>query len=455
MADRPPLEMTENNHIGKSLDAFRALFISMCEGQGIPHTSDALGQLGKEDIQDLAFSIIHALLKLPSTRLLNSKSHHGTIRADLLQLNSNISSEHYDLDRIKPVLNAVLSGKPDGEIWDQVYSAGLEAASPREISHSFQQSSVFHAGSLPDPEYPQIDTIPQDGITQVYESKLNISKFFRGNETVGAGISSWVLRLDAVAKCYTAADGKEREREIAVYERLGSNSDSRKIPILRYYGVFNECVILQLARHGSIRRYLRFSTHKPALSTQLRWAEQATDAISFLHSKGVKHCDIFCNNIFLNDNLDAMVGDFAGSSIDGKQCLAWYETSYCHPDVEDPSESSDIFALGSTFYEILVGKKPYEGWDVIEIQQAFRNGNFPSLESLPALDTVILNCWSGRYKTTTELLEDVRTEARAKPNPSLPNERQAFRTSQLACLAIAIIIPITWWVRSSNVPSRR
>lgn len=48
MADRPPLEMTENNHIGKSLDAFRALFISMCEGQGIPHTSDALGQLGKE-----------------------------------------------------------------------------------------------------------------------------------------------------------------------------------------------------------------------------------------------------------------------------------------------------------------------------------------------------------------------------------------------------------------------
>lgn len=105
-----------------------------------------------------------------------------------------------------------------------------------------------------------------------------------------------------------------------------------------------------------------------------------------------------------------MVGDFAGSSIDKEQCLGWYETSHCHPDMEGPSETSEIFALGSTFYEILVGKKPYEGRDDAEIEQAFRNGSFPSLESLPALNTVILNCWSGRYKTTSELLGDVRTE---------------------------------------------
>lgn len=247
-------------------------------------------------------------------------------------------------------------------------------------------------------------------MSQFCESTLNIPNSIRDNETVGAGISSWVHRLDAVAKCYTADDGKEREREIAVFERLRSGGLGWKESILRYYGVLDGCVILQFARHGSIRQYLRSSKQKQPLSIQLRWAEQATDAISFLHSQGVMHCDISCNNIFLDENLNAMVGDFGGSSIDRELCLGWYETSHSHPDTEDPSEKSEIFALGSTFYEILVGKKPFEGQDDSEIEQAFRNGNFPSLESLPALNKVILNCWSGQYKTTTDLLQDVREE---------------------------------------------
>lgn len=39
----------------------------------------------------------------------------------------------------------------------------------------------------------------------------------------------------------------------------------------------------------------------------------------------------------------------------------WYETSHAHPEVNDVSASSDIFALGSTFYEIMQGSTPYEG----------------------------------------------------------------------------------------------
>lgn len=169
-------------------------------------------------IQDLALNILHALLKLPSTRLLSSKSYHGTIRSDLLKLNSAISSDNYDFDRIKPVLNAVLDGKPDSEIWDQVYSALPETASPRAMSYSSQQSSYFHAGSFPNSEYRQNVTYLKNGTAQLRESTLNISEPFRENETVGAGISSWVHRFDAVAKCYTADDGKEREREVAVFD---------------------------------------------------------------------------------------------------------------------------------------------------------------------------------------------------------------------------------------------
>ncbi|KAI0534269.1 hypothetical protein GGR58DRAFT_505480 [Xylaria digitata] len=211
MADNPPFEIIENNCISQRLDTFRALFILTCEDEGIPQTPDALDQLGKEGIQDLALNVLHALLKLPCTRLLSSKSHHGTIRSDLLKLNSAISSNNYDFDQIKPVLNAALDSKPD------IYSALLEPASPCAISYSFQQSSHFYAGSFLNPEYRENATYLKNGTTQLRESILNIPECFRENETVGAGISSWVHRFDAVAKCYTADDGKERERERSPY----------------------------------------------------------------------------------------------------------------------------------------------------------------------------------------------------------------------------------------------
>jgi serine/threonine protein kinase len=149
-----------------------------------------------------------------------------------------------------------------------------------------------------------------------------------------------------------------------------------------------------------------------------------------------------------------MVGDFAGSSIDKEQGLGWYETSHSHPDTKDASEKSEIFALGSTFYEILVGKKPYEGSDDIEIEQAFKNGNFPRLETLPALSMVIFKCWSGQYQTAAELLQDIKKEATAKSTLILPNEQHVRSIGRLTGLALTIVLPIAWWIRSSRLLSR-
>jgi len=74
------------------------------------------------------------------------------------------------------------------------------------------------------------------------------------NATVGTGLSSWVLRVDAVAKCYMQAE--ERDRETAVYERLGRHES-----ILPYYGTLDGSVLLQFAPHGTIRQYLGCPRH--------------------------------------------------------------------------------------------------------------------------------------------------------------------------------------------------
>lgn len=269
------------------------------------------------------------------------------------------------------------------------------------------------------------------------ESILPIPNCIRDNETVGAGLSSWVHRLDAVAKCYTSGNEKDREREIAVYERLGTVGACWPETILKYYGELNDLVILQFAAHGTVRGYLR-SRPKIPLSVKLRWAEQATEAISILHSKGVLHCDISCNNIFLDKDLNAMVGDFAGSSIDDEPCLGWYEEGHYHPESEDPSEQSEIFALGSTFYEMLVEQTP-----ALETH-AFSKRQSHILESLPALGDVIFKCWNGHYRTVDDLLKDIRREAQCPPH-------RVFHVSKALALAFSVVVPIVYWMRSSRL----
>ncbi len=147
-----------------------------------------------------------------------------------------------------------------------------------------------------------------------------------------------------------------------MYERLGHHN-----AILKYYGCLNRSALFQFASHGTIRQYLDSSHQRPSLATHLQSAQQATEAISFIHSKSIFHCDISYNNIFLNVGLSALLGDFAGSSIDEKKPLGWYGTSHSHPDIDDPSTKTEIFVLGRTFYEILTGKNPFEGYEMVTI----------------------------------------------------------------------------------------
>jgi serine/threonine protein kinase len=52
-------------------------------------------------------------------------------------------------------------------------------------------------------------------------------------------------------------------------------------------------------------------------------------------------------------------------------------------DDESPNTvQSDLFASGSTIYEILVGRKPYDGVDDEEAQRLYSNREFPTLEDI-------------------------------------------------------------------------
>lgn len=225
-----------------------------------------------------------------------------------------------------------------------------------------------------------------------------------GSDLVAAGSSAMVVRLDAVLKFGSNfTDPSFLETEKRIYQRLRHDNNG----VVRYYGSLEDALILQYASNGSIRQYLKRQTEPIPLSLRLRWVEQITTSVAFVHSRHVLHGDISCNNVFLDETLNTKHGDFAGSSIIP---LIYYETSHGHPELEEISIKSEVFALGSTFYEIMTGFKPYNELSDIEICDAYRQGNYPSLVSLASFDTVIAKCWSQGYGSVDEVLEDVKAE---------------------------------------------
>ncbi|PFH56001.1 hypothetical protein XA68_17221 [Ophiocordyceps unilateralis] len=220
------------------------------------------------------------------------------------------------------------------------------------------------------------------------ERAVNIPESIQDADFLGAGLSAWVYQLDAVAKCYSENDFDYRGREIAVYKRLTAPDTECPDTIVRFYGVLDgRVLLLQFARHGSIRQYYANPHPDTPLHTRLRWAEQITGAIIFLHSRGVFHGDLSCNNVFLDEGLNAKLGDFASSSIEGSPFEPLYEDGHFLPDESADPVTHEIFALGSVFYEIMTGSRPYDSITAIgshEIKNLFSQGRFPDLEQVPA-----------------------------------------------------------------------
>jgi hypothetical protein len=94
------------------------------------------------ELRKLIRSFLRAAQNLPAADLLPATTHRGTLRDDLLRLELSLRSDDFDLDRIKPLLNAALADHlDDALIWDRVYDAVTESTPPpRPIASSLQQT---------------------------------------------------------------------------------------------------------------------------------------------------------------------------------------------------------------------------------------------------------------------------------------------------------------------------
>lgn len=101
---------------------------------------------------------------------------------------------------------------------------------------------------------------------------------------------------------------------------------------------------------------------------------------------------------------NALLSDFQGTfkDLDG---YAMESTRYFLPReaTSPPNEITDVFALGTLMYTIMVGVEPYPDLSDSEVEDCYRRQEFPETNSI-ACGRMILRCWSGEYASAEEVV---------------------------------------------------
>ncbi len=148
------------------------------------------------------------------------------------------------------------------------------------------------------------------------------------------------------------------------------------------------------------------------------------EGLAYAHSKGIIHRDIKPQNILLTADGTPKITDWGMSKILGTAVvptITGFSLSYAAPEQVSPEgfgetdQRTDIYQLGTVFYELVTGTQLYSGDDIGKVSARIISEPppAPSLKN-PAvrdLDRIILKCLEkrpeNRYQSVTELLEEI------------------------------------------------
>jgi WD40 repeat protein/tRNA A-37 threonylcarbamoyl transferase component Bud32 len=201
--------------------------------------------------------------------------------------------------------------------------------------------------------------------------------------------------------------------------------------------------VLDLIEAGSLERL------SPASSTEgvektARLLEEVGEALAYVHSKGIIHCDLKPANILMDDQGRPRVADFGQSRVFSDSSAALGTLFYMAPEQAMPATESersspdvrwDVYALGATFYSLLTGEIPHAAAGRAHVSaeapveqrlKAYREAVFA--DARPRIDDPIVDedlaaivekCLApkpeDRYQTVADVLRDLQRRRQMKP----------------------------------------
>jgi len=159
--------------------------------------------------------------------------------------------------------------------------------------------------------------------------------------------------------------------------------------------------------------------------------EQSCESLYYLHSKGYVHCDVKPDNLLLSRQWEVKLIDFTiakkvktgfGKFFAGKTKVEGTR-SYMSPEQirgQTLGPRSDIYSMGCTIYELIVGRAPYTGNTPNELLSKHLSASIPSIlvgndNVSPEFNGVIKKMLAKKVEDRPESMWEVLKMLRATP----------------------------------------
>jgi Tol biopolymer transport system component/predicted Ser/Thr protein kinase len=198
------------------------------------------------------------------------------------------------------------------------------------------------------------------------------------------------------------------------------------------------------------------------------------DGLAAAHTAGILHRDIKPDNILVGRNGYAKLSDFGLAKLDEGSTpdavTGTLRSRHTHPGVVlgtipymSPEQASgrptdargDIFSFGIVLYELLAGRRPFDGATDLETLQAIIHGAAPPLgPEVPlalrlVVEKALDNSPAERYQTARDLVVDLRRlsrqsgEASAAGAPAIAAPVPAHRRWKAGALAAIVLLAVS------------
>jgi serine/threonine protein kinase/tetratricopeptide (TPR) repeat protein len=217
---------------------------------------------------------------------------------------------------------------------------------------------------------------------------------------------------------------------------------------------------MKFAAGGSLRDVAPALRSEPSRSVALM--AKVARAVEYAHAQGILHRDLKPGNILLDGRGEPLVSDFGlakwlDTASDRTRTLTVFGTpGYVAPEQAEASPrslrlSTDVYSLGAILFDLLTGRPPFLGDNVLSVIQQAAEKPAPKLRSLvPTLDrdleTICAKCLerepNARYRSAGALTEDLERWLANRPIMARPISApvRVFRLSRRNPLAAGMAV---------------
>ncbi|UCE41702.1 MAG: serine/threonine protein kinase, partial [Candidatus Aminicenantes bacterium] len=182
-------------------------------------------------------------------------------------------------------------------------------------------------------------------------------------------------------------------------------------------------IVMQCIEGPSLQNWIA-SKKKFSAPDIIKLMLQLCDALNFAHESGIVHRDIKPANILLNQNGKPHICDFGVAHVEMSTITQTGATigtpSYMSPEQvmgKKIDKRSDIFSLGAILYELLTGRRPFEGESITTVIYKIVNEEAVPLTQVrkelpPEFEQIMRRALAKdpntRYGSCTELAADLK-----------------------------------------------